>query len=419
MNVAIVQESLDASRGGAETSTLEMARALAQCGARVTLIGGGTTLPATDPGGISIQPIGLQGRGKLRRTREFLCQAGQLARSGAFDVVHAVVPIADCDVYQPRGGTYRETIRRTLAIVRNPLWRTIKRASRELNLRQRMLRRAEDTLLRSASPPVVACVSEYVRRHVLTDFPQLESHVRVVFNGVEVAPPTDAERSADRRAIREALGIGDATPLLAFVAHNFRLKGLGELIAAMPRMARCDAHVLVAGRDRAARYERLAASQGVGGRVRFVGTRWPARSIYLSCDALVHATWYDPCSRVVLEALALGLPVVTTRWNGAAEAIASRAKDALAAPTGVVIDSPDDLAALAAGCDTVLDADLSRAARGHADSNRGRFSMGRHARELIALYEEIIRRRSERLNPTPIPGGGTCNPKTKIQNPTS
>ena len=43
------------------------------------------------------------------------------------------------------------------------------------------------------------------------------------------------------------------------------------------------------------------------------------RDCYFAADFLVHPTFYDPCSLVVLEALACGLPVITTRYNGASE----------------------------------------------------------------------------------------------------
>ena len=66
-------------------------------------------------------------------------------------------------------------------------------------------------------------------------------------------------------------------------------------------------------------FARLAKDLGLSDRVRFVGYCPDVRDAYFASDFLVHPTFYDPCSNVVLEALACGLPVITTRDNGAAE----------------------------------------------------------------------------------------------------
>jgi len=71
---------------------------------------------------------------------------------------------------------------------------------------------------------------------------------------------------------------------------------------------------------------------------------------------VAHPTWYDPCSRVVLEALAVGLPAVTTRYNGAAEVME-------VGRHGTVIDEPQDVAALAQALRTTLAPEVRAACR--------------------------------------------------------
>ena len=82
----------------------------------------------------------------------------------------------------------------------------------------------------------------------------------------------------------------------------------------------------------------------------------------------------------MLEALGCGLPVVTTRYNGAAEAIDS-------GRTGVVIDDPGYAEELAVAIDTCAQPEIHTACRDAAAANRERLSMARHARELRVLYE--------------------------------
>jgi len=144
-----------------------------------------------------------------------------------------------------------------------------------------------------------------------------------------------------------------------------------------------DYFLAVVGRDKPAPYRRVARRLRVADRVRFLGARDDIRSLYAAADVLAHPTWYDPCSRVVLEALVCGLPVVTTRFNGAAEVMHE-------GQHGAVIDSPRDTAALAAAIKRCLQADVRAACASDAARMRERLSMARHARELKALYRELV-----------------------------
>ncbi|MEP0846558.1 MAG: glycosyltransferase family 4 protein [Phycisphaerae bacterium] len=388
MRIAIVQEHVDVRRGGAESSTLEMAAALAELGHDVTLLHSGDPAPdaaaaAPNARTLRLQPIAARGATRLRRTREYLRRAAEHCRTGGYDIVHAVVPLAGCHVYQPRGGTYAETIARSAALAGSTWGRALKRLSRRLNRRQQFLLRAERSLLSGHDAPVTACVSEYVRRQVLAEVPSPPGDaVQVVFNGVDVQCLTDEAAEAARSAWRAARGVRADELLALFVAHNFKLKGLAELIRALALPSRITWRLAVVGRDNPRPFHALARRLEVAHRVDFVGAMPDARTAYAAADVLAHPTWYDPCSRVVLEALCCGLPVVTTRFNGAAEAL-------MPGVNGIVIDSPRDTAALARAIERCLAPELKAGARAARAAARERLSMRRHARELAALYERI------------------------------
>ena len=400
MRVAIVQEHVDPQRGGAETSTLQMARHLTALGLDVSVVCSAAGPVSSEPrastavgphGGqpparLSMRQIPCGGGSRVGRTIHFVGEADQLCRLEGFDIVHAVTPCLSANVYQPRGGTYVETVARSVARARTPVGRLIKRIARRFNRRQRFLLLLERELLTGQDPPFVAAVSDYVRRQVESAFPRFpRERIRVVFNGVEITPLPSDQAAAQRAALRKELGVAQGRPLVLFVAHNFKLKGLGELIraSATPAGRHVDWLLAVAGRDNPQRYQRLARRLGVGQRVTFVGTKYPVEALYAAAGVLAHPTWYDPCSRVVLEALACGLPVVTTRWNGAAEVMQ-------AGRHGEVIDTPADAPALAAAIARCFDLELACACRADAPAMRERVSMARHARELKALYEQVV-----------------------------
>ena len=85
----------------------------------------------------------------------------------------------------------------------------------------------------------------------------------------------------------------------------------------------------------------------------------------------------------MLEALVCGLPVVTTRFNGAAEVIEEERH-------GVVIASPRDSAALASALERGLQPEVRARCRAAAPAMHEQLSMARHARELKTLYEEVV-----------------------------
>ena len=386
MRVALVQETVDVRRGGAETSTVEMARRLAELGLDVTLL---YSAPSDTPfveHNVTFSPIAARGFSRALRTYHFVQDARRICFAQRFDIVHAVTPCLAANVYQPRGGTYVETINRSLAMVTPVLWRALKRLGRRFNIRQRFLYRLEQLLLRKYADRVtVAAVSQYVGRQVTGGFGFPAARTRLIFNGVEIEPLTPEETEQHRTDLREQLGVNADAPLILFVAHNFKLKGLAELLraCAAPEPDTSSGWILaVAGRDRPDRYERLARELGLDPRVRFVGTETPIRHWYAAADVLAHPTWYDPCSRVVLEALSLGLPVVTTRCNGAAEIMEPGRH-------GEVVDSPDNPSALAAALTRTLLPAVRDACRDDAPALREYLSMARHARELKSLYDEI------------------------------
>ena len=453
MKIAIVQEHVDIRRGGAETSTLEMAGQLAALGLDVTVVCVGSD-EATErrsdeeldsqgtPGGwpiasavgdanatssnatgreqtprLKFHRIPITTGSRVARAVRFVAEADRYCREERFDIVHAVTPCFSCNVYQPRGGTYVEAVRRSTGRARTWLGRFLKRFGRRFNRRQRFLLLVERAMLSDPNPPFVAAVSDYVADQVRQAFPAHPAErLRVVFNGVEIDPLHDEESRTRRLAVRRELGIDHATPLVLFVAHNFKLKGLGELLHATAIRSQSEsepeaqarahfqsepeaqawAHhsrdgtphaawtLAVVGRGNPAPFRRLARKLGILDPVRFLGPRGDLAALYAAADVLAHPTWYDPCSRVVLEALCCGLPVVTTRFNGAAEVME-------AGRHGVVLDSPRDVEALAAAIDECLKPSVRAACTADAPRMRERLSMARHARELADVYKQILR----------------------------
>jgi UDP-glucose:(heptosyl)LPS alpha-1,3-glucosyltransferase len=161
---------------------------------------------------------------------------------------------------------------------------------------------------------------------------------------------------------------------------NYRLKGLVPLLYSLRRLPPGKRpRLLVAGSPHFGRYQRLARVLGVANDVRFAGYCPDTRECYFASDFLIHPTFYDPCSLVVLEALACGLPVITSRYNGAAELL-NPPHD------GFVIDDPHDHRHLAWCMEQLLDPGRRVACTQAARRGAVQWTFERHYQELMAVF---------------------------------
>ena len=200
-----------------------------------------------------------------------------------------------------------------------------------------------------------------------------------------IPPPIDVARFATRNGsnIRSELGLAPNTRLLLFVGHDFERKGLDDAVASLAGLDET-AHLVVVGGSDPSCHRRQAEQLGVGPRVHFVGRTDHPERYFHDADLLVLPTKNDPWANVLLEAMAAGLPIVTSAVAGAAGVVRSHG-------AGIVLD---DLTP------TVLRAELrtllaapERMTR-HAAAGRraaAEYSVESNARATLATYERVLR----------------------------
>jgi UDP-glucose:(heptosyl)LPS alpha-1,3-glucosyltransferase len=158
-----------------------------------------------------------------------------------------------------------------------------------------------------------------------------------------------------------------------------------EALALLVERGVTDVRSLVVGKGDSEKWHRIAARLGVADHLAFTGPSERVRAFHHAADVLVHPTYYDPCSRVVLEAMVTGLPCATTRWDGASEMIED-------GKNGYILQDPRDTATLADRVQGLRDRDLrDRMGKAAAAASR-RVSMARHTDEMIALYRGMPNR---------------------------
>ena len=382
MKVALVAEWLDAWRGGAETSTQQFIHQLMDQGVELHLFTRSRLSPTAD---LRVHSINSAAMTRTRQSIAFIHRVDRHLAAENFDIVHAITPCRRANIYQPRGGTVAETIERNIATRSSRSARSMKRLTARLNLRQRYLLALERSMLTDPDGPIVVALSDYVVRQLQRHYDAPPARIRKIFNGVspDLTPP-DA-RGRDREEIRREYGLSDDALVTLTVAHNFRLKGVHRWMQALSllrlRGVR-DLKALVIGRGESPAWHRLARRLRLGDALIFVGQTDRVEKFYHAGDLLVHPTYYDPCSRVVLEAMSRGLPCITTKWDGAAELITD-------GRSGFVLDDPADTTTLARRVELLRDEDrrreMGQAARADADD----VTMARHSKQMTALYAEL------------------------------
>ena len=365
MKIALVIENMDTSRGGRETSTAQIAVELAGRGHDVTIICQAGDSPGA---GVAIHALGKRGLFRSRRMAKFVAGASLAVEADSYDVVHAMLPLPGADVYQPRGGTIRGQI-----AARQRRWGAMGKIRTSLlgkvNRQRALLGSLERQVI---ADPSVRCLalSDMVAREFADHYGRRDG-VQTIYNAADL-PQCDPDDWAHwRQELRYRMGIGQGDTVFISIATNFSLKGMDHTIRAFARWCHSsvpskEARLIVVGREVVEGYQRLAAMRDVGNKVLFIPPTNEIMRYYAAADVCILLSWYDPCSRTVLEATRLGIPSITTAYNGAAEILSGGA--------GITVSSPKDTKAILAAFDELpgrLDARSSRPVRrtrrGHRD----------------------------------------------------
>jgi UDP-glucose:(heptosyl)LPS alpha-1,3-glucosyltransferase len=375
MRIALVIEQYDPARGGVEQWTCQFARQLDQWGHEVHVI-------ARRFGNVFAHRVIRHYVPDARSRLAFAAAAEQKLRRLAPDIIHDTGAGWHANVFQPHGGSRLAAFQQNLLLL--PAWaRPLKVRASQLLPRYRQFQQlaarqyANDGRLILALSKMVA--HDLQRWHGVS-----RERIRVIYNGVDTNRFSPGHRQTHRAATREQLGVQADEVLLLIVAHNPALKGVPALLAAVGTLRRqgLPVRLAVVGARHVGRYRRLAKRWGAAGLTTFVGPVGDPVPYYAAADVYVQPTLYDPCSLVVLEALASGLPVVTSRFNGAGELLTEGCQ-------GYVVNDPLDWRRLADCIRPLADADRRKQMSAAARALALQHTMERNCREILDVYHQV------------------------------
>jgi UDP-glucose:(heptosyl)LPS alpha-1,3-glucosyltransferase len=381
MDVGLCYERVLPARGGCEHYISDLARRLARDGHTIRLFASEWAADALPPSTIYHRIPNATGPRFLRPWR-FAAACLESLCSNPVDVSIGFDKTWGQDILYPQGGLHSASRVQNLIKHRPGLDRFTARLARAFDPTAYTFSKLERKQYLTHPRPIVLAISEMVRVHFRDHLGLDPSSMRVVHAAIDPDRFAADDRPARRVRERKAWVVSADEPVGLFVGMNYRLKGLDPLLQSLVHVPRERlSRLVVIGSPSFSRYEALARRLGVNDRVTFLGFRPEPRDAYFAADFLVHPTFYDPCSLVALEALACGLPVVTTQYNGA--------RELLSADCGRVVNDPHDASELAAAIADIADPDRLGARKVAAGEAGRRWTFEDHYRRLLTVLEEV------------------------------
>lgn len=293
--------------GGGELILDRTISALLALGVRISLLGRSWT-PRKDIELIACNP---SRKPRFLRERRFAAAACERLRNGgALIQSHERIPC--CDLFRAGDGSHAAYIEhRTRGA--NPL----AAAALRLNPYNRSVIALEREMFTGRRLRGVIVNSHMVAEEISRLYSVPAGKIHLVPNGIDLSRFNLQAREIHRDAKRKEIGADTKRPVLLFLGSGYKRKGLDTAIRALAR-SKCDAEIWVAGSDKhPGSYETLATCLGLKGRVRMLGPVENPLPLYAAADALILPTVYDPFPSTAIEALACGLPVITSTGCGA------------------------------------------------------------------------------------------------------
>ena len=356
------------STGGAENYLRRLAVALTAAGHEPTLLADPTWPPDQRPAGVGF--VAVPGRSP----RAFAQALAPASAAAGCDRLFSLERVWRCDCYRAGDGVHQAWLERRRRA--EPWWQHL---LRPFNRKHVQLLALERQLFAGGGAARIIANSELVRREIIAHYGTPAGRIRVVYNGLPAesfTPVSDAERAA----ARADLGLTYQDYAILFAGTGWGRKGFAHVLRAVGQLSdETVPTLLAAGRDDPGPYWSRSTDLARD-RTRFVGPTKNMRALYAAADVFVAPTLYDPFSNACLEALAAGLPVLTTGANGFAEIIEPGVH-------GEIFDVADGATgeALAALLTAWADPDRRAAARPLCAAKARTFTIEKNVAETLAV----------------------------------
>jgi UDP-glucose:(heptosyl)LPS alpha-1,3-glucosyltransferase len=229
----------------------------------------------------------------------------------------------------------------------------------------------------------IIAISNIVRQELIRFHHIDPERISVIYSGVNLEMFHPSLKNESRTVRKSEFGFEEADIVLIFVANEFRRKGLRTILDAMASLAETRLHLLVVGGDSADSFHTQINQLSLEKYVRFLGRSGRIPQLMSMSDIFVFPTAYEPFGLVITEAMACGLPVLTSRIAGAAELI----QDGF---DGLLLDDPNDAKELAAKLRKLLNEDMRKTIGIRARAKAELFSFKSCSTATCEAYQKLL-----------------------------
>ena len=373
MKIALVCKKFSLSIGGLERYTVFLSRELVRAGHEVHVFANVWEQEM----GVMIHRVPMLHFSSPMKHLSFAFFSNRMLSRMRFSVIHSMERIFYQDVYRVSDGISPVQLLR-----RYP--NSAVRRFKAIGPRHLALGYLEKRIFVNRGCKVIMALSHLVKGHIIEHYGVDPKRIQVIYNSVNTLRFHPAVKEKYCAVVRSKYGIKKDELVLLFVSNNFKLKRLQSILKAMTLLKKKETRLLVVGNDNKKPYQRWALRNSLDDRVLFLGPKKNIEKYYAASDIFVLPTLYDTFANVCLEAMACGLPVITTRTCGASELIQD-------GQHGYILktEEPDELASRIEALDP--GPERSRMGENAASKARG-FTMEKHICEVLDVYQRVRRK---------------------------
>jgi len=330
-SVTILKSQLD-RKGGLEKYTWEIAKTFCQSGSNVTLLTSGDVKAPFSSDRLNIVSFPIDSLFSYLNVRRFDQSCQRFLKDHPTPIVFGLDRNSEQSHIRAGNGVHAAYLRH-----RAKKEGALKALSFKINPLHRSLLAIEKKSFESRKLRTLFTNSHMVKNEVLEIYNIPAEKIEVVHNGVEwFQMLADFEQWQEKREeLIAELSLDPQAYQLLFIGHNYQRKGLENLLKGMSLIKTTPMQLCVIGKEKKISYfKQMAQHLGLEKSVRFLGQRSDIRRFYQMADALAIPSSYDPFANVTVEALAMGLYVISSKTNGGHEVLRPY--------SGTTIDHLDD-----------------------------------------------------------------------------
>ena len=321
--------------------------------------------------------------GGFIKVLSFLLFSQRILKKYQFDIVQGFGRTINQDFFRAGGGCHKEYRKNVLRKIKNPLLRFFKLYSPH----QLLLLYIEKKQFSRGNFSKIVAVSHQVKKELVSNYKIPEKDVEVIYNGVDIITLNPKNKNEYRDEIRNRFDIKSDEKVILFLGTGFERKGLPFLIQAFAKIKdECPkTKLLVVGKDNdVQKYIDLCGKLRMSNSVIFAGPQSDVKMFYAAADIFVFPTLYEPFGNVCLEAMASGIPVVTSKVNGVSEIMEGM--------DNLLLDDPCDIKSMTTKIKSLLIDDVEREKVGiNCRKIAERYTMSNNAKHFLKVYNAILK----------------------------